>query len=140
MKSCDTYLKPLDDKRVLVIEARCCFFVLDSTDVLLDFPADDHNLPLAAILGDTTELGAALASCLQENRLVLTLDQHRVHVLDRLQLNQQVLLALLYLLLLLVDEVHGTADLGQARVAQGWNRGWSGDHRHASCALVCLDH
>ena len=84
MLSYDTYLEPLDDERVLVIEASGCFFVLDGTDVLLDFPADDHNLPLAPILGDTSELGATLASCLQENRLVLALDQHRVHVLDRL--------------------------------------------------------
>ena len=79
-------LEPLDDTRVLVIEARRCFFVLDGTDVLLDFPANDHDLPLAPILGDSTELGTALASCLQENRLVLALDQHRVHILNRLQL------------------------------------------------------
>ena len=52
-----------------------CFFVLNGTDVLLDFAANNHHLPLAPILGDSTELGAALAPRLQEYRLVLALNQ-----------------------------------------------------------------
>lgn len=50
------YLKTLDDQSILVVETCCNFLFLDCANVLLYVAADDHDLPLVAIFGDTSEL------------------------------------------------------------------------------------
>ena len=57
-----TYLKSLNDQGIFVVEACGNLFTVDCTNVLLYIPSNNHDLPLAAVLGNTTIFGASLTS------------------------------------------------------------------------------
>lgn len=88
-------LEALDDQRVFVVEASCDFLALHRAYVLFDFTSDDHDLPLCSIFGDSSVAGATIATGLQEEGLVLTLDQDAVRVFNLLEQQHQVLLRLI---------------------------------------------
>ena len=50
-----TYLITLDDHGIFVVEKSCFLLLINGTEILLDVPTDDHDLPLATVLGDATE-------------------------------------------------------------------------------------
>ena len=65
------------DDSVLVVEDTSCVFILYSAYILLHVLADDHDLPLGAVFGDTSVLGASMAAILHHSRLFLALYEHR---------------------------------------------------------------
>ena len=86
------YLESLHDQGVFVVKTSSHLLVVDSADVFLHVAADDHDLPLRAVLGDPSVLGAPLASRLQKRTLVFSVNQHGVDISDCLELLQELLL------------------------------------------------
>ncbi len=95
----------MNDKGVLIVKSSGNFFTLDSANILFDVAPNDHNLPLATILGDASIAGAPMTACLQKHRLVLAFDEHAVLIFDGRQLRKKLLLALFNILFMSIREL-----------------------------------
>ena len=59
-----TYIEALNDYGIFVVASRSLLLRVNCTDILLNVPSHDHDLPLAPIPRNTAESGASLAACL----------------------------------------------------------------------------
>lgn len=95
-----TYFESLNYQCILIVKSSGNFFTLNSANILFDVAPNDHDLPLAAILGDAPIARAPMTACLQKHRLVLALDEHTILIFDGLQLRKKLVLALFNVLFL----------------------------------------
>jgi hypothetical protein len=82
------YLEALDDESILVVKPRSNFLAFNCANVLFYVAPDNHDLPLASILGNSTISGATMTASLQKHAFVLALHQQAVLVFDSIELGE----------------------------------------------------